>query len=54
MCYDERYYSEWTRRAAHKREEPKPVAEPKKPEAKPEPERKPARTPEREPEVEAG
>ena len=35
MCYEERYYSEWTRRSAHKREEPKPAAEPRKPKSRP-------------------
>ena len=43
MCYEERYYSEWTRRATQKREEPKPAAEPTRPEVAPAP--KPARTP---------
>jgi hypothetical protein len=43
MCYEERYYSEWTRRAAQKREEPKPAAEPTTPEVAPAP--KPVRTP---------
>ena len=42
MCYEERYYSEWTRRTAHKREEPKPAAQPTKPEIAPDRERKPA------------
>jgi hypothetical protein len=32
MCYEERYYSEWTRRTAQKREEPEPAAEPRQPE----------------------
>jgi len=45
MCYEERYYSEWTRRAAQKREEPKPAAEPAKPEAGRDPDRKPTPTP---------
>jgi hypothetical protein len=45
MCYEERYYSEWTRRTAQKREEPKPAAEPRKPEVTPDRERKPAEAP---------
>ena len=45
MCYEERYYSEWTRRAAHKREEPRPAAQPEKPEATPDRERRPAQAP---------
>ena len=46
MCYEERYYSEWTRRTAHKREEPKPAAvEPKWPEVTPDRVRKPAEAP---------
>lgn len=44
MCYEERYYSEWTRRTAQKREEPKPAAEPAKPEVV-----RPAPTPVRKP-----
>ena len=43
MCYEERYYSEWTRRSAHKRAEPKPAAEPRKPEVTPDRERQPAK-----------
>ena len=45
MCYEERYYSEWTRRAARKREEPAPAAEPPKTEVAPGQDRKPAQTP---------
>jgi len=53
MCYEERHVSEWARRSARKREEPKPAAERSKPEAKPAPERPPATTPAHEHEVEA-
>jgi hypothetical protein len=45
MCYEERYYAEWTRRTAHKREERKPAAEPTKPAVTPDRERKPAEAP---------
>ena len=46
MCYEERYYSEWTRRTAQKREEePKPTAAPRKPEVTPDRARKPAEVP---------
>ena len=31
MCYEERYFSEWTRKAAQKREKVKPQAEDRKP-----------------------
>lgn len=45
MCYEERYYSEWTRRTTQKREESKPAAAPVKPEVVRERDRKPAPTP---------
>ena len=45
MCYEERYYSEWTRRTAQKREEPKPAAEPTRPEVSREKDRKPTPAP---------
>ena len=50
MCYEERYYSEWTRRNAQKREEAKPAAERPKPEIRPDRARRPAEAPAREPE----
>jgi hypothetical protein len=37
MCYEERYYSEWARRTAKKREETRPAADKRPPEVKPEP-----------------
>jgi len=36
MCYEERYYSEWAKRTAKKREATQPAAARKQPEAKPE------------------
>jgi hypothetical protein len=36
MCYEERYFAEWTRKAARKREEAKPRAEDHKPAVQPE------------------
>jgi hypothetical protein len=36
MCYEERYFSEWTRKAAQKREKVKPQAEDRKPAVQPE------------------
>jgi hypothetical protein len=37
MCYEERYYSEWARRTAKKREATQPAAERQPPETKPAP-----------------
>lgn len=45
MCYEERYYSEWTRRTARKREEPAPTVEPRKPEVAPRQDGKPVQAP---------
>jgi hypothetical protein len=45
MCYEERYYSEWTRRTARKREEPAPAVEPRKTEVAPGQDQKPVQTP---------
>jgi hypothetical protein len=36
MCYEERYFFEWTRKAAQKREEAKPQSEGRKPAVQPE------------------
>jgi hypothetical protein len=36
MCYEERYFSEWTRKAAQKREETKRQAESRRPAVQPE------------------
>jgi hypothetical protein len=36
MCYEERYFFEWTRKAAQRREEPKSHQERPKPEVRPE------------------
>ncbi len=48
MCYEERYYAEWARRTARKRDEAQPTAE-RKPGAKPEPpKQEPAKPKERE------
>jgi hypothetical protein len=56
MCYEERYFSEWTERAARKRREatqsPPPQQEPRQP-ARAEPQPSPARVPDAEPVTES-
>jgi hypothetical protein len=36
MCYEERYFSEWAKKAAWKREETRSATERRKPDARPE------------------
>ena len=45
MCYEERYYSEWTRRTERKRQEPTPAVESGKPEVAPGQDRNPVQAP---------